>query len=63
MKVTDQQIQDFIKLCIQEDIKDGDHSAMACIPDTVTGKARLLVKEEGILAGVELAEKILSQQK
>ncbi|MEN8929018.1 MAG: carboxylating nicotinate-nucleotide diphosphorylase [Flavobacteriales bacterium] len=58
MKVTDQEIHDFIELCKKEDIKDGDHSALACIPDHVTGKARLLVKQEGILAGVELAEKI-----
>lgn len=58
MIVTDQEIQDFIKLAIQEDIKDGDHSSLACIPSTETGKAKLLVKQEGILAGVELAEKI-----
>lgn len=60
MIVTDQEIQDFIKLAIEEDIKDGDHSSLACIPATETGKAKLLVKQEGILAGVELAEKIFN---
>jgi len=60
MIVTDQEIQDFIKLAIEEDIKDGDHSSLACIPSTESGKAKLLVKQEGILAGVELAEKIFN---
>ena len=60
MSVSDQEIQDFIKLAIEEDIKDGDHSSLACIPATETGKAKLLVKQEGILAGVELAEKIFN---
>ena len=58
MEVTDKEIEEFIKLAIEEDIKEGDHSSLACIPDTETGKAKLLVKQEGILAGVELAEKI-----
>ncbi len=58
MKVTDQEIHAFIKLAIEEDIKDGDHSSLACIPSSESGKAKLLVKQDGILAGVELAEKI-----
>jgi nicotinate-nucleotide pyrophosphorylase (carboxylating) len=41
---------------IEESIGDGDHSSLACIPDTATGTAKLLVKDEGVLAGVELAE-------
>lgn len=60
MIVSDLEIQEFIKLAIDEDIKDGDHSSLACIPATETGKAKLLVKQEGILAGVELAEKIFN---
>ena len=60
MKVTEQEIENFIKLAIEEDIKDGDHSSLACIPDNETGKAKLLVKQEGIIAGVELAEKIFN---
>ncbi len=43
---------------IREDVGDGDHSSLACIPDSVTGKAKLLVKDEGILAGVEFAKKV-----
>lgn len=41
-----------------EDIGDGDHTSLACIPQDATGKAKLLVKENGILAGVELALQI-----
>ncbi|WP_291965261.1 carboxylating nicotinate-nucleotide diphosphorylase [Maribacter sp.] len=41
---------------IREDVGDGDHSSLACIPDNATGKAKLLVKDEGIIAGVDFAE-------
>ena len=41
-----------------EDIGEGDHSTLACVPENAVGKARLLIKDTGILAGVELAEKI-----
>ncbi|WP_339837695.1 carboxylating nicotinate-nucleotide diphosphorylase [uncultured Maribacter sp.] len=41
---------------IREDVGDGDHSSLACIPDTAVGKAKLLVKDEGIIAGVDFAE-------
>lgn len=41
-----------------EDIGDGDHSSLACVPASATGKAKLLVKENGIIAGVTLAERI-----
>ncbi|MDY0089515.1 MAG: carboxylating nicotinate-nucleotide diphosphorylase [Flavobacteriaceae bacterium] len=43
---------------IKEDIGEGDHSSLACIPQSATGKARLLAKEEGIIAGVSFAEMI-----
>jgi nicotinate-nucleotide pyrophosphorylase (carboxylating) len=43
---------------IREDIGDGDHSSLACIPAEATGNAKLLVKDEGILAGVEFAKQI-----
>ena len=43
---------------IREDVGDGDHSSLASIPYDATGKARLLVKDEGILAGVEFAKKV-----
>lgn len=60
MQVSKQEIHDFIKLAIAEDIKDGDHSSLACIPSDVNKKAKLLVKEDGVLAGVELAIEIFN---
>ncbi|MFC5045228.1 carboxylating nicotinate-nucleotide diphosphorylase [Aquimarina hainanensis] len=45
---------------IREDVGDGDHSSLACIPAEVTGKAKLLVKDEGVLAGVEFAKKVFA---
>ncbi len=47
-----------IKNAIREDVGDGDHSSLACIPTSAQGKARLLVKDEGIIAGVEFAKMI-----
>ena len=47
-----------ISNAIREDVGDGDHSSLACIPLTATGKAKLLVKEDGIIAGVEMAQRI-----
>ena len=43
---------------IREDVGDGDHSSLACIPTSAQGKAKLLVKDEGIIAGVEFAKMI-----
>jgi nicotinate-nucleotide pyrophosphorylase (carboxylating) len=43
---------------IREDVGDGDYSSLACIPENAKGKAKLLVKESGIIAGVEMAKKI-----
>ena len=51
-------IQQFINAALTEDLGDGDHTSLACIPPSAKGKAQLLVKENGILAGVELAIKI-----
>lgn len=45
----------FILTALAEDIGEGDHSSLACIPEDATRKARLIVKEQGILAGVDLA--------
>ncbi|WP_291114476.1 carboxylating nicotinate-nucleotide diphosphorylase [Flavobacterium sp. UBA6135] len=47
-----------IKNGIREDIGEGDHSSLACIPKTAIGKAKLLVKDKGIIAGVEFAKMI-----
>ena len=54
-------IQQFVQLAIKEDIKDGDHSALDCIPKDAIGQAQLLVKENGIIAGVEMAKKIFTE--
>ncbi|MFA6924941.1 MAG: carboxylating nicotinate-nucleotide diphosphorylase [Bacteroidales bacterium] len=52
-------IRKFIAAALKEDIGDGDHTSIACIPQKAKGKAQLLVKEPCIVAGVELAKKIL----
>lgn len=43
---------------VREDVGDGDHSSLACIPATATGKAKLLVKDNGILAGVDFTKQV-----
>lgn len=48
----------FVKNALQEDVGDGDHSALATIPATKKGKCHLLVKENGIIAGIEAAKEI-----
>lgn len=47
-----------IDLAFAEDIGDGDHTTLCCIPADVMGKSKLLIKEEGILAGVEIAKQV-----
>lgn len=54
-------IEQFIKNAIAEDLGDGDHTSLSTIPAEAKGKAKLLVKEAGILAGVELAIEIFKQ--
>ncbi|MDR1880489.1 MAG: carboxylating nicotinate-nucleotide diphosphorylase [Tannerellaceae bacterium] len=51
-------IDELIKLAFAEDIGDGDHTTLCCIPSDAMGRSRLLIKEEGILAGVEMAKRI-----
>lgn len=46
---------------IREDVGDGDHSSLACIPKTATGKAKLLVKDNGVIAGVDFAKMIFNK--
>ncbi|GAB6981750.1 carboxylating nicotinate-nucleotide diphosphorylase [Prevotella dentasini] len=57
----DQLEERLIDLAFAEDIGDGDHTTLCCIPETAMGKSRLLVKEEGVLAGVELARKVFAR--
>ena len=47
-----------IDLSFAEDIGDGDHTTLCCIPDTEMGESKLLIKEEGIFAGVEIAKQV-----
>ena len=50
-----------IDLAFAEDIGDGDHTTLCCIPDTAMGKSYLLIKEDGILAGVEVAKRVFAR--
>ena len=50
-----------IDLSFAEDIGDGDHTTLCCIPDTAMGKSHLLIKEDGILAGVEVAKRVFAR--
>ena len=54
----DKLIDDLIKLAFAEDIGDGDHTTLCCIPENAMGKSKLLINVEGILAGVEMAQRI-----
>lgn len=50
-----------IDLAFAEDIGDGDHTTLCCIPDDEMGKSHLLIKEDGILAGVEVAKRVFAR--
>ncbi len=54
----DAYLNDFIDRCIKEDVGDGDHTSLSCIPSEATGRAQLIIKEDGILAGVDVARKV-----
>ena len=51
---------DLITLAFREDIGDGDHTTLSCIPSDATGKSRLIIKDDGVLAGVEVARRIFN---
>jgi len=53
-------IEELIVLTLQEDIGDGDHTSNATIPITLVGKAKLLVKEDGVIAGIGIARQIMN---
>lgn len=54
----EKELELIISNAIREDVGDGDHSSLACIPTETIGKAKLLVKDEGIIAGVEFAKQV-----
>lgn len=61
MKSKDQLIDDLLTLAFAEDIGDGDHTTLSTIPAEERGRQQLIIKEEGILAGVEIAKKVFEK--
>ena len=59
-KIVNELIEELIKLSFAEDIGDGDHTTLCCIPADAIGKQKLLIKEEGILAGVDIARRVFN---
>ena len=54
------ELQKLIAIWFEEDIRDGDHTSLSCIPETEMGCQQLIVKEEGIIAGIEVAKEIIA---
>lgn len=54
-------VEELIELSIKEDIGDGDHTSLSTIPETERGRMKLLIKEDGVLAGVEVARMVFSR--
>lgn len=61
MKSKDELIDELLDLSFAEDIGDGDASTLCCIPEDEVGKSQLIIKEEGILAGVDIALKVFNK--
>lgn len=61
MKTKDELIDDLLTLAFAEDVGDGDHTTLSTIPAEAMGKQRLIVKEAGIIAGVEMAKKVFDK--
>ncbi len=59
MKTKDELIDELLDLAFAEDLGDGDHTTLSTIPAEAMGRSRLIIKEDGILAGVDVAEKVL----
>lgn len=59
-KLNKRELRSFIKRALHEDVKDGDHTSRACIPARQKNRAKLLVKDKGVLAGVEIAQEIFT---
>ena len=56
----DRLLKDLVATGLAEDVGDGDHTSLACIPENAQGKAKLIIKQKGVLAGVEVAQKVFS---
>ena len=61
MEIKSEDVLAFIRAALKEDIGDGDHTSLSTVPAVAQGKAKLLVKDNGILAGVELAKAIFKE--
>ncbi|MDE6322795.1 MAG: carboxylating nicotinate-nucleotide diphosphorylase [Paramuribaculum sp.] len=61
MKSKEELIDDLLTLAFAEDVGDGDHTTLSTIPEEETGRQQLIVKEEGFLAGVEIAKKVFAK--
>ncbi len=61
MKTKDELIDDLLDLAFAEDVGDGDHTTLSTIPADAMGKSRLIIKEDGVLSGVEIARKVLKK--
>ena len=61
MKSKEELIDDLLTLAFAEDVGDGDHTTLSTIPADETGKQQLIIKEEGILAGVDIARKVFEK--
>ena len=61
MKSKDQLIDDLLTLAFAEDVGDGDHTTLSTIPADARGKQRLIIKEAGVLAGVDIARKVFEK--
>ena len=61
MKSRDELIDDLLTLAFAEDVGDGDHTTLSTIPADEQGRQRLIIKEEGILAGVDIARKVFEK--
>lgn len=58
--IPEQYLLNHIKLALEEDVRDGDHSSLACISKTTTDKAKLVAKQDGIICGIEIAKRVYS---
>ncbi len=61
MEITDILVDELIDLAVREDVGDGDHSSLSCIPFEKQGKVKLLVKQPGVLAGVGIAKRVFEK--
>lgn len=59
--MNEQQLSSFLSNAIKEDIGSGDHSSLACIPEKQRGKAHLVLKEAGVIAGIEVSKRVFQQ--